>query len=128
METQLGQVETGPYPVGIGFHPKENWGAAFHESHVSELIVFNSKSLAKKATYKVDKKQSAESVYIGFGGAGTKVIFATLIGVHNKDEGIVMFAPLTAKAKPADEPKSAESEPKATPKKKTARTPRTKTP
>jgi glutamine cyclotransferase len=115
MESQLGQVETGPYPVGIGFHPKENWGAAFHEGQPSELIIFNSKSLVNKATYKVPNAHSVETAYIGFGGNGTKAIFASLIGVHNKNEGIVMFAPLDkSKAK-------SEADTAGTPKKKSSR-------
>jgi hypothetical protein len=46
---------------------------------------------ARKRTFKVAKGKPVESVFLAFGDKGTKVIYASPIGVHNKDEGLITF-------------------------------------
>ncbi len=91
LQTMNGQVDTGPYPSGVAFHPVLPLGVA----SASELIVFSAKSLAKKDSFKPEKGGSP--AFLGFGARGTKVVFAAA-----GDEASVQFFPLQLTEKDQD--------------------------
>jgi len=103
LTTLLGQVDTGPYPQGIAFHPVLDLGAAFHSGITTEIAVFKSKSCVVKDTITIQKQGIppllGPSLLI-FGGRGTKIVFATLaqplpFPVPGADQSEVSFYPLT---------------------------------
>jgi DNA-binding beta-propeller fold protein YncE len=88
MQTLLGQVDTGPYPSTIAFHPVLNLGAAYN---MSEVIVFNAKSLAQKSSSKISR--GAQTALLTFGGKGTKIVFAS-IALPRPEGSDLAFIPL----------------------------------
>ncbi|HVS39837.1 MAG TPA: hypothetical protein VMS17_30040 [Gemmataceae bacterium] len=78
-----GQVETGPYPAAVAFHPVLPLGVAL----ASDLTVFSTKSFAKKESFKPQKGGAA--AYLGFGAKGTKVVY-----LPAGDDALVQFFPL----------------------------------
>jgi hypothetical protein len=73
MKTMLGQVELGPYPAGICFHPVLKLGAAYRDG--AEVVLFNSKSFAKKDTFKM--QTGSQPPLLMFVGRGTKIVYAS---------------------------------------------------
>ena len=51
MTDLAGQVDVGPYPSAVAFHPNLPLGAVYRDS-AKEIIVFSAKSFVKKATFK----------------------------------------------------------------------------
>ena len=100
LTTQLGQVETGPYPRAVAFHPVLNLGAAYHNGVANEILVFNSKSYITKDTIDAGKEGGmVGGSLLTFGGRGTKLIFATIPfpvpgAAAGKDESEIKFVPL----------------------------------
>ncbi len=93
MDTLHGQVETGPYPSHIAFHPVLKMGAA-HNS--KDVILFNSKSLVKKKNFPTSDSSFNHSGYLLFGGRGTKVIYCSYNAPINKGSVLQIFSlPLT---------------------------------
>jgi hypothetical protein len=93
MDDLLGQVETGPYPVTIAFHPTQNLGAAYHDGSPAEVLLFNAKSFAKKGTFKVQKH--GQAAFLAFGGKGTKIVYVPLATGPRDTETVLEIFPLT---------------------------------
>lgn len=89
MATLVGQVETGPYPNNIAFHPLLNLGAAFN---TKEVVVFNSKSFVKKESFKTTDDSFNHSGYLLFGGLGTKVIHCSYNAPLMKNSVLQIFS------------------------------------
>ena len=89
MDTLNGQVETGPYPSNISFHPVLKMGAA-HNS--KEVILFNSKSLVKKKSLATADSSFNHSGYLLFGGRGTRVIYCSYNAPINKGSVLQIFS------------------------------------
>ena len=93
MDTLNGQIDTGPYPSNIAFHPVLKLGAAFNGKHV---ILFQSKSFVKKDSFAADDSFN-HSGYLLFGGQGTKVIHCSYNAPIEKPSVLQIFSlPLTA--------------------------------
>ena len=93
MDTLNGQVETGPYPSNVIFHPVLKLGAA-HNS--KDVILFNSKSFVKKKSFPTTDSSFNHSGYLLFGGRGTKVIYCSYNAPINKGSVLQIFSlPLT---------------------------------
>lgn len=90
LKDQLGLVETGPYPTLVAFHPLLSLGAACKRGGATEILIFNAKTFTIKQTIPAGKNFPA---YVGFGGKGTKVIFAER--PLGKPECVVKLFPLT---------------------------------
>lgn len=84
-----GQVETGPYPNNVAFHPVLNLGAAFN---TKEVILFNSKSFVKKQSFKANDNSFNHSGYLIFGGRGSKVIYCSYNAPIMKDSVLQIFS------------------------------------
>jgi hypothetical protein len=98
MQTLEGQVETGPYPVAIAFHPVLKLGAAYRDGNPGEVVVFNAKSLAKKDSLKLQKAglpAGGYPVFLGFGGRGTKVVYVAFGGGPLNSDGMIELLPLS---------------------------------
>jgi len=91
-----GQVDTGPYPAAVAFHPVLPVGVAY----ASDLTVFSAKSFAKKDSFKTQK--GGAPAFLGFGAKGTKVVF-----VAAGDNSSVQFFPLQLTEKDQDALKQA---------------------
>jgi hypothetical protein len=93
LQTLVGQVETGAYPVAVAFHPVLNLGAAYRDGQPGEVTIFNSKSCAKRDTIKVQK--GATPSILAFGGEGTKLVFIPQPkGPGGDTQSIIEFFPL----------------------------------
>ena len=99
MQSQSGLVETGPYPGGVAFHPVLSLGATYHAAREAELIIFSTKSFAKKDALKLPKGAdlAPRLVFLGFGAKGTKVIYAIAGSPLPNSHGVVGFASLNLK-------------------------------
>lgn len=77
LETEVGQVETGPYPSEIAFHPVLDLGVAERSGAASELTLFDAKSLAPIKTMGFTAKAGARVEFglLTFGGRGTKLVY-----------------------------------------------------
>jgi hypothetical protein len=89
MTGQNGQVDTGPYPNHIAFHPVLNLGAAFN---TKEIVLFNAKSFVKKGNIMVADKSFNHSGYMIFGGKGTKIIHCSYNAPIMKDSVLQIFS------------------------------------
>jgi hypothetical protein len=89
MSDLQGQVDTGPYPNNIAFHPVLNLGAAWN---TQEIILFNAKSFVKKDTFKTEDSSFNHSGYLLFGGRGTKVIYCSYNAPIQKDSVLQIFS------------------------------------
>ena len=98
MVTQAGLVETGPYPGGVAFHPVLKLGVAYHAPQ-PEVIVFSTKSFAKKESLKLPKSGDpiASLAYLGFGAKGTKVVYALAAGPGPNGAALLGVASLKLK-------------------------------
>ena len=72
METMAGQVEVGAYPLALAFHPALKQGVAIKSG--GEVIVFNSRSLAKKSALKAGTGEPPLAVYAA---RGTKLVLVS---------------------------------------------------
>jgi glutamine cyclotransferase len=87
MDTMLGQVDTGAYPNNIAFHPHLNLGAGHRTGANGEVTIFNAKSFAKKAAFKLP---NASHTLLLFGAQGTKLICVT-VATSEGDSHIVLM-------------------------------------
>lgn len=92
MQEMVGQIEVGAYPSSVAFHPTLKVGVAFRDGPRPELIVFNSKSLARKQSVKVSS--GGQFAFLGFGGEGTKAIYVTLGAGAKKGKAAVEIVQL----------------------------------
>jgi hypothetical protein len=90
MVSQLGLVETGPYPSGVAFHPVLNYGAAFNRT---EVTLFSSKSFVKRDALKPAGRASYATMM--FGGQGTKLIFLPSLNARAETDCTLEFKSLT---------------------------------
>jgi len=117
LQTVVGQIDVGAYPAGIAFHPKENLGLAYRGGPAGEVLLFSSKSLARKGAFSFGKNGSSESVFLAFSGDGKKVICANYGGGVSKDNSEISFYPVELATKPkSSEPEEAAKPDTATPK------------
>jgi hypothetical protein len=72
IETLVGQIEVGAYPIGVAFDPRGHWGAPYRGGGAHHVIVFNPKSLATKGSFPLARTMPIESVFLGFGGGGER--------------------------------------------------------
>jgi hypothetical protein len=89
LQTMAGQVEVGPYPYTIAFHPVLSQGVAVKSG--SELIIFSAKSLAKKSSLKAPEGDPAVVLYAA---QGTKLVHITCVNSGGATESQVSFFPL----------------------------------
>jgi hypothetical protein len=88
-----GQVDTGPYPNNIAFHPVLNVGAAFN---TKEVILFNAKSFIKRQSFKTSDDSFNHPGYLLFAGRGTKLVYCSYNAPIMKDSVLQIFTvPLT---------------------------------
>jgi hypothetical protein len=81
LQTMLGQVEVGPFPENIAFHPALDLGVAQRGGPETQLLVFQGKSLAVRQTLKAPGGFGGlDQGLLTFGGRGTKVIFSGSAG------------------------------------------------
>jgi DNA-binding beta-propeller fold protein YncE len=95
--TLAGQIETGPYPVALTWHPQLSLGVA-KTFGSSELILFNARSLAEKKRIKVN---DGDPAILAFAAQGTKL-------AHVSNE-IVTLLPLELTDQDREKLKSASS-------------------
>jgi hypothetical protein len=88
LHTMLGQIETGPYPGGIAFHPLLPLGAAFRHGHDPGIILFDAKSLVRKAVYPVSR--AGVTALLTFGGRGTKLVYGSQPLIPGRTEPCVL--------------------------------------
>jgi hypothetical protein len=110
MKNRVGQIDCGPYPGAIAFHPQLNLGAVYCDQFPpgnpqivgqgGELAIFNKKSLTTKERLKVLKGVECP-IALGFGGQGTKAIVCPLTAPSLADrmpkpvQVTLQFIPLT---------------------------------
>ena len=96
IESSLGQLQTGAYPIGIAFHPTLNLGVSVRGGAMNaELSIFNSKSLTAKQTMSLPSHSSALGI-LGFAGKGTKVICSLRTGSLLDSAQTLYLAPFNA--------------------------------
>jgi DNA-binding beta-propeller fold protein YncE len=89
MNNLNGQVDTGPYPSNVAFHPVLNLGAAFN---TKEVVVFNAKSFVKKTSFLTRDNSFNHAGHLLFGGLGTKVIYCSYNAPIQKGSVLQIFS------------------------------------
>ncbi len=84
LENMVGQIDTGPYPNNVAFHPVLNLGAA--ENAMGDALVFKSTSLVTAQTLKVPASHVGPTL-LAFGGEGTKLIYGVGAGGPGAPKG-----------------------------------------
>jgi DNA-binding beta-propeller fold protein YncE len=77
LNTQAGQVETGPFPTGIAFHPVLSLGVA-EPGNGANVMLFNTKSFAEVAKFSTAKNEGpgvGGGPLLTFAAKGTKVAY-----------------------------------------------------
>jgi DNA-binding beta-propeller fold protein YncE len=85
LKTMLGEMETGPFPSAIAYHPTQPLAAAVKGDGGS---LFDTKSFAAKK--KLQAPKAGEPTVLAFGGNGKKLIY----GTTNGDVTILAFQDL----------------------------------
>jgi hypothetical protein len=88
LQTMLGQLETGPYPAGVAFHPDLSLGAAFRAGHNPEVIVFEAESLVRRAAFPVAR--AGVTGFLIFADRGTKLVYASQSVIPGRTEPSVL--------------------------------------
>ncbi|HVE42501.1 MAG TPA: tetratricopeptide repeat protein [Planctomycetota bacterium] len=94
LATTLGQIDLGPYPENIAFHPVLNVGVALKSE--AELNFFNAKSFVtfRKTQVKGAPRGFNEPGWLTFGGRGSKVVYWQMGETFQQKPGTLYFIPL----------------------------------